>query len=352
MIPSHPSLKLKAPLQGRYIRPEHIEQWISVSSLDWKVMGLSEENRAIYALKWGRGSTKVMMWSQMHGNESTTTRALADLIQNLESAGSNHHWFEQFSFLLLPQLNPDGAERFTRVNANQVDLNRDAIEQSQKESRVLRTCFEEFEPDYCFNLHDQRSIFGAGTSGEPAQVSFLAPAADPDKVKTPSRTVSAHLIVAMRDALYTVIGNQVGRYDDQFNGNCVGDYFQSKGVPTILFEAGHAGEDYQREECRGLIAYSLVHCLDHIQKLSPDLDWPASYDLIPENEKNFMDGVIVDGTERMGFQYREEVFNGQLHFIPEKVAADCAAPFFHRELNTNRPEDQKAIEEVLTQLKK
>lgn len=352
MIPIHPHLKQKAPLKGRYIRPEHIEQWVGLSNLDWTVIGSSEENRNIYALKWGSGPIKVMMWSQMHGNESTTTRALCDLIESLEIAGADHPWKDQFSFLLLPQLNPDGAERFTRVNANKVDLNRDALDQSQKESRVLRVCFEEFRPHYCFNLHDQRSIFGAGRSGEPAQVSFLAPSADPEKSKTPSRTVAAQLIVAMRDALYPVIGNRVGRYDDQFNGNCVGDYFQAKEVPTILFEAGHAGKDYQREECRSLIAYSIAHCLEQILNLPTDRKWPDTYDLIPENEKNYMDGVIVTGTERIGFQFREEILDGTLHFIPEKVAKEYAAPFVHQELRTNRPEDQEAIEKVLTLLKK
>ena len=51
-------------------------------------------------------------------------------------------------------VNPDGAKLYTRVNANEVDLNRDSVNLSQPESKVLRNVFEEFKPDYCFNLHD------------------------------------------------------------------------------------------------------------------------------------------------------------------------------------------------------
>jgi hypothetical protein len=51
-------------------------------------------------------------------------------------------------------LNPDGAALY-RENANKVDLNRDS---KHLQSRVsLRAVFE-FKPDYCFNLHDQRTI--------------------------------------------------------------------------------------------------------------------------------------------------------------------------------------------------
>jgi murein tripeptide amidase MpaA len=45
-------------------------------------------------------------------------------------------------------LNPDGAKSYTRVNANEVDLNRDSQNLTQPESRVLRTAFDLFQPDF------------------------------------------------------------------------------------------------------------------------------------------------------------------------------------------------------------
>ena len=40
--------------------------------------------RPIYGLKLGEGSHKVLAWSQMHGNETTTTKACLDLVEYLQ----------------------------------------------------------------------------------------------------------------------------------------------------------------------------------------------------------------------------------------------------------------------------
>ena len=75
----------------------------------------------------GTGSTKVLMWSQMHGNESTTTKSLLDLLRFLNT---NPDWLDNLQLSIIPILNPDGAKAYTRVNANQVDLKprRDRLE--------------------------------------------------------------------------------------------------------------------------------------------------------------------------------------------------------------------------------
>jgi len=113
----------------------------------------------IYKFQTGTGKIKILLWSQMHGNESTTTKALIDFL-NLLNGDSDlaKKLLEKFTFCCIPMLNPDGAKLYTRENANKVDLNRDSKDLSQPESRVLRETFEHFEPDFCFNLHDQRTI--------------------------------------------------------------------------------------------------------------------------------------------------------------------------------------------------
>ena len=105
----------------------------------------------------------------MHGNESPTTQSVFDLLRSLQADKS---LLKTFQLSIIPILNPDGAKAYTRFNANQVDLNRDAIDLSQIESRVLRKEFDEFSPDYAFNLHDQRTIFGV--EAKPATLSLLA----------------------------------------------------------------------------------------------------------------------------------------------------------------------------------
>ena len=86
------------------------------------------------------------MWSQMHGNESTTTKALFDFINFLHSnTKESSVILDHFTFCMLPMLNPDGAKLYTRENANGIDLNRDAQNLSQPESIALRKTFEVFE---------------------------------------------------------------------------------------------------------------------------------------------------------------------------------------------------------------
>ena len=112
----------------------------------------------------------------MHGNESTTTKALFDFF-NLINSDSElvNKLLNTFTFYCIPMLNPDGAKLYTRENANNIDLNRDSQLLSQPESNILRQVFDDFKPDYCFNLHDQRTIFGVDESCQPATLSFLAP---------------------------------------------------------------------------------------------------------------------------------------------------------------------------------
>jgi hypothetical protein len=64
----------------------HAELWKSLEddlqsdALTVATVGRSMLGRPIRAVSFGRGPTTVLLWSQMHGNESTATMALADLI--------------------------------------------------------------------------------------------------------------------------------------------------------------------------------------------------------------------------------------------------------------------------------
>ncbi len=48
---------------------------------------------------------------------------------------------------IIPMLNPDGAEVFTRVNSDKIDLNRDAVAKIAIESKILRNFLDNFQPD-------------------------------------------------------------------------------------------------------------------------------------------------------------------------------------------------------------
>ncbi|MGB7843212.1 MAG: M14 metallopeptidase family protein, partial [Salinimicrobium sp.] len=256
-------------LSGRYISWLHLEPLMQELESHFQIeeIGRSFLGIPIKSIRIGNGPVKVLGWSQMHGNESTTTKGLFDLFKLFiiySSSPEVRNLLSSCTFLFIPMLNPDGAARYTRENVNKVDLNRDALERKEPESRVLREVFENFQPDYCLNLHDQRTIFSAGKEKKPATLSFLAPALDEEKSVPEHRLKAMQIITAINEALQQVIPGQVGRYGDDFNINCTGDTFQSLEVPTILFEAGHYMDDYAREETRMYFTFALFEALHFI----------------------------------------------------------------------------------------
>jgi len=326
----------------RYITNEHIEPVLKLLSkkCDIAIIGRSVNDLPIYGIQLGNGTKRILMWSQMHGNESTTTKACFDLLNYLIN---NTQLLEDCSLYIIPILNPDGAKAYTRHNANGVDLNRDAQDLTQPESLVLREVFETFKPHFCFNLHGQRTIFSAGINNKPATVSFLAPAQDNNCTVTNTRQIAMEIIVSMNTMLQNYIPNSVGVYDDAFNLNCVGDTFQSNNTPTILFEAGHFKDDYAREEVRKLIFGSLLIALESISKNDNlGVNFQA-YSNIPQNQKLFYDilirnaKVLINSKEKVvdiAIQYKEVLVGQKVCFIPKIEDFGVLAKFFgHKEIN-------------------
>jgi hypothetical protein len=313
-------------IQGRYITLDNIEPILKKESIidDAIIIGKSVLEKPIYSYKKGYGKTKIYLWSQMHGNESTTTKALFDFINLLNSETDlAKKLLNAFTFYCIPMLNPDGAEAYTRVNANNIDLNRDSQNLTQPESKILRAIFEDFKPDYCFNLHDQRTIFGVANTGKPATVSFLAPSYNEEREINPSRLKAINLIAGINDVLQNYIPGQVGRFDDSFNINCIGDTFQNLGVPTILFEAGHFQSDYEREETRKFVFMALLSSFIILSENDIVSNITDKYLNIPQNNVVFFDfmyknvKINYDGIEiitNFVAQYKEELINKELFF--------------------------------------
>ncbi|MBA4155465.1 M14 metallopeptidase family protein [Flavobacterium sp.] len=313
-------------LFGRYITLKNIEPLFGKHLFKNKidVLGKSVLEKSIYGYQTGIGDYKILLWSQMHGNESTTTKALFDLFNYLDSDVEEvKKWKDKFTFLFIPMLNPDGAELYTRENANKIDLNRDFINLSQPESQLLFSQFSSFKPDFCFNLHDQRTIFAAGKTNNPATVSFLAPSYNEECAINSTRQKAINLIAGINMELQKHIPNQVGRFDDAFNRNCVGDTFQQLGVPTVLFEAGHFQNDYEREKTRKFIFISLLRSFSLLyendivnNKIDDYLKIPQNnvcfYDIVYRNVKiNYDNSIIITN---FAAQYKEEIIENQLFF--------------------------------------
>ncbi len=345
-------------IQGRYITHDHLNKFIKGLPKSFKVstIGKSVRNEPIKSITFGYGPVRILMWSQMHGNESTTTKAVIDLLNYLQHDISNDiEIANQCTLKIIPILNPDGARDYTRVNANEIDLNRDAQNLTQPESQILKNEYDSFQPDFCFNLHDQRTIFNVGKTNKPATVSFLAPAFDNERNNSPSRKLSMQLIAAMNSKLQELIPGQVGRYDDGFNSNCVGDAFQMRKTPTILFEAGHYYEDYQREKTREFIFHSILKGIKTIVLNQIEDFTVEQYLAIPENGKQFVDISIINFKDSnnaeviknsFSIQFKEVLEENKVVFRPVKHIFELTPTeiFGHKTLNLEVKEDLEWLE--------
>ncbi|RZJ33785.1 MAG: DUF2817 domain-containing protein [Flavobacterium sp.] len=316
LLPSHLQRFIEPTLFGRYISLGEIAPLITRFPVE--VIGESVNGNPIPMLKIGTGPKRILAWSQMHGNESTTTKAVFDLMNFLASDDPDAAAIRSsITLYLVPMLNPDGAEKYTRENANGIDLNRDFLNLTQPESNALMRTFEEVRPDFCFNLHDQRTIYGAGHSGKPATVSFLSPSFDENRSLNTSRTIAMEIIAEMNDSLQQIIPGMVARFDDSFNRNCVGDTFQQGGSATILFEAGHFPGDYQRELTRQCLFIALCTALRFIGGKEISGQRTDDYLNIPQNKIVFYDFVYRN--VKINYDNKDIITNFAAHYDEELI---------------------------------
>jgi hypothetical protein len=301
-------------LQNRFCKHEDIIALIAGISETFQVAvaGYSVEGRSLNLISWGRGPIKVFLWSQMHGDEATGTMALFDLINFLQCdqyTEEGKHLAEQCTLYLLPMVNPDGAARFTRRNAIQIDINRDFLKAVSAEAQILKKIQADLKPHFGFNLHDQNTLWSVTGSKLPATLSYLAPAFDEGLSISDNRSQAMLVIAGMFSYLSTHIPGQIGLFDDEYEPRAFGDNFQRSGTATILIEAGGLKNDPEKQEIRKYYFLSILTGLWTIANGHETYSL-KDYADIPKNTKQIfhtlIHRVILKGVEvSIGLNYDE-----------------------------------------------
>lgn len=259
-------------------------------------IGESLEGRGIYQITLGKGSTGVLAWSQMHGDESSATMALFDVFNFLRSDDQHNNFrkaiLDNLTLHFIPMLNPDGAEKFRRRNAMHIDLNRDALRLQFPESQILKNTRDKIKPEFGFNLHDQNPRYSSGKSFRSAAISFLAPAYNYKKSINTVRSNTMRLIVDIYDELSKYIPGHIGRYNDDFEPRAFGDNFVKWGTSSVLIESGGWKNDREKQFIRKLNFIALLSGFYSIATKSFEKADIERYDLIPENDKMLFDLLL------------------------------------------------------------
>jgi len=269
-------------------------------------LGKSIEGRTIYDVSFGTGETTVLLWSQMHGDETTATMAGLDLFNFFAQSDDldplRRQLLDNLNIHFVPMLNPDGAEQFQRHNAIDIDLNRDALRLQSPESQILKRLRDSLQADFGFNLHDQSTYYTTGVSPHPATISVLAPAYNYEKEVNDVRKRALQLIVLLNDAIQGFIPNQVGRYNDDFEPRAFGDNMQKWGTSTVLIESGGYKDDKEKQQIRKVNFVLLLTGLHAIAERNYRKAAVDDYFDIPENERYLYDLVIRNVQREMNGQ--------------------------------------------------
>lgn len=277
-----------------------MEQHVQNGLLSKEKLGSSISGRELNLYRWGKGETRVFLWSQMHGDESTASLALLDICNFLADTGSFNNekqvMRDAVTLYILPLVNPDGADAFTRRNSIHIDLNRDAVRLTTPEAKILMDTYLRLKPHYAFNLHDQQPRYSAGNSPNVAAISFLAPAPDVEKSITPNRLQAMKVISCMTEVLNKVVPGHVAQYDDTFEPRAFGDNFQKLGAATILIESGGWPGDPEKQFIRKLNFLIMLEAFNRIAAGGVELLSAALYDELPFNDTRLYDVIFRNCT--------------------------------------------------------
>ena len=266
--------------------------------------GESLEGRSINLITAGSGPFRVMLWSQMHGDEPTATAALFDVFDFLRRHRSEPAVQQILSGLTLyvvPMLNPDGAERFQRRNAQHIDVNRDALSLQTPEGRLLKLLRDRFEPRLGFNLHNQSWSTTVGDPPKPASISLLSVAYDKERSENAGRRLSKKVCAVIRDALEPFASGQIGRYDDEFEVRAFGDNLTLWGTPVVLIETGPFPAATPDPFLVRLNFVAILSALDALATGAADKADPKRYESLPVNESRgfyilIRNATVIPGT--------------------------------------------------------
>ncbi|MCY4010923.1 MAG: M14 family zinc carboxypeptidase [Candidatus Saccharibacteria bacterium] len=319
---------------NKYLPPQEIDQSFEYFKNlnakycpEQKVIGKSVNDLPIHMYSLGRGQISVLLYSQIHGHEPTSTRGLLIFLNQLLASDSG--LLDYLKLSIIPQVNPDGALAYTRANANNLDLNHDAKNLSQPESQALAEILKNDKPDYCFSLHDHRTFHAAGEHGQPSSLAFLAPAFDQQLSMNKTRRIVMQIVGIIKEGLTFNQPVHLAVFNETYVAGGFGELAISLNIPSVLMEAGFFNRDYLRHKPAQLIAQSLSLALQSIADQSFEKQSIEIYQKLPRVKPEYVDflikGASFEGDNQLQnikditLFFKEELIDGQVILYPNVI---------------------------------
>lgn len=216
-----------------------------------ETVGKSNEGRDLWLAKAGTGPVRMLFVTQQHGNEPLGTEAALQLLQRLGNGGAG--WdaiLQKVTLLVVPRVNPDGAERFRRQNFDPdcsgafctpgagFDINRwhdPAVAPEDNpvpEAAAVQRVYERFRPQMVVDLHHQGSYVNG--DGELIKTSIFWPNAA--GVPSGALNLSKQMCVVTYDTLGHYGFAEVSQYPGTLPNGISRNAYGLRGSGSILIE--------------------------------------------------------------------------------------------------------------------
>lgn len=245
------SIKLTNDIQSQYEIAGHSAWSFTGRTICHTVstFGTSAQGRALNAYHFGSGNTAVLYTGSIHGNETSTRALMNRWIDELEEKARSIPAGVQV--VVVPVINPDGYARGTRVNANNVDLNRNfatndwqkdittvnnqpfpggggASAMSESETQAIAALARALRPKVILSYHSIGGMVAANQAGNS------------------SAWAAAY---AGKSGYRNITGQSDSNFEYSISGTADDWYAQALGLPSILIELGsHSYHQFERNQ--------------------------------------------------------------------------------------------------------
>lgn len=127
------------------------------SLLKIEVVGQTQKRRDIPLITVSTGpgdKLRIFYIARVHGDEPGGTEAMLYLIRQLAEDESLRPLLDKADFYIMPMVNIDGAESFTRATSNGIDLNRDQSKLGSPEAQALQATMHRIQPQVSVDFHE------------------------------------------------------------------------------------------------------------------------------------------------------------------------------------------------------